>query len=78
MNNFVNDMLHGSPSALRIDALWKVTSLILFHYFQCLFDFDFGSWCNSQEYEAGETKEARFVKDLDRFEMASQGVLAVY
>ncbi|KAI0825774.1 HD domain-containing protein [Irpex lacteus] len=25
-----------------------------------------------QEYEAGETPEAKFVKDLDRFEMASQ------
>ncbi|KAF9244117.1 HD domain-containing protein, partial [Melanogaster broomeanus] len=23
MNNFVHDMLHGSPAALRIEALWK-------------------------------------------------------
>ncbi|PCH44457.1 hypothetical protein WOLCODRAFT_139023 [Wolfiporia cocos MD-104 SS10] len=27
-----------------------------------------------QEYEDGQTKEARFVKDLDRFEMASQAL----
>ncbi|KAF9025333.1 protein F45F2.9, isoform a [Hymenopellis radicata] len=27
-----------------------------------------------KEYEAGETPEARFVKDLDRFEMASQAL----
>ena len=24
MHNFVHDMLHGSPVALRIEALWKV------------------------------------------------------
>ncbi|KAF9461078.1 HD domain-containing protein [Collybia nuda] len=47
MHNFVHDMLHSSPAALRIEALW-------------------------QEYEAGQTAEAKFVKDLDRFEMASQ------
>ncbi|KIJ65187.1 hypothetical protein HYDPIDRAFT_175205 [Hydnomerulius pinastri MD-312] len=47
MHNFVHDMLHGSPAALRIEALWK-------------------------EYEDGETDEARFVKDLDRLEMALQ------
>ncbi|KAG2063792.1 hypothetical protein BDR04DRAFT_1037069 [Suillus decipiens] len=47
MRNFVHDMLHGSPAALRIDALWN-------------------------EYEEGETSEAKFVKDLDRLEMALQ------
>ncbi|KAF8993796.1 HD domain-containing protein [Cyathus striatus] len=47
MNNFVHTMLHNSPAAQRIEALWK-------------------------EYEDGETAEAKFVKDLDRFEMASQ------
>ncbi|KAG1722650.1 hypothetical protein EDD22DRAFT_831291 [Suillus occidentalis] len=47
MRNFVHDMLHGSPAALRIEALWK-------------------------EYEEGETNEAKFVKDLDRLEMALQ------
>ncbi|KAG0698249.1 HD domain-containing protein [Suillus ampliporus] len=47
MRNFVHDMLHGSPAALRIEALWN-------------------------EYEEGETDEARFVKDLDRLEMALQ------
>ncbi|KAI0664462.1 HD domain-containing protein [Cubamyces menziesii] len=47
MHNFVHEMLHNSPSAQRIEALWK-------------------------EYEEGETKEAQFVKDLDRFEMACQ------
>ncbi|KAK2462253.1 hypothetical protein APHAL10511_005749 [Amanita phalloides] len=49
MHNFVHDMLHCSPAAQRIFALWK-------------------------EYEEGETAEARFVKDLDRFEMASQAL----
>ncbi|KAF9054038.1 HD domain-containing protein [Panaeolus papilionaceus] len=49
MKNFVTDMLHDSPAALRIEALWK-------------------------EYEEGETVEARFVKDLDKFEMASQAL----
>lgn len=47
MHNFVHEMLHNSPAAQRIEALW-------------------------QEYEAQETDEARFVKDLDRFEMALQ------
>ncbi|KAJ8579745.1 HD domain-containing protein [Rhizopogon salebrosus TDB-379] len=47
MHNFVHGMLHGSPAALRIEAIWK-------------------------EYEEGETHEARFVKDLDRLEMALQ------
>jgi len=43
----VEDMLHGTPAAQRIEVLWN-------------------------EYEAGETAEARFVKDLDRIEMALQ------
>ncbi|OAX41054.1 HD domain-containing protein [Rhizopogon vinicolor AM-OR11-026] len=47
MHNFVHDMLHGSPAALRIEAIWE-------------------------EYEEGETNEAKFVKDLDRLEMALQ------
>ncbi|KAI0060664.1 HD domain-containing protein [Artomyces pyxidatus] len=49
MHNFVHDMLHNSPAAQRIEALW-------------------------QEYEDQATDEARFVKDLDRFEMASQAL----
>ncbi|KNZ72429.1 HD domain-containing protein C4G3.17 [Termitomyces sp. J132] len=49
MHNFVHDMLHGSPAALRVLDLWK-------------------------EYEEGKSEEARFVKDLDRFEMASQAL----
>ncbi|KAK0203112.1 HD domain-containing protein [Desarmillaria ectypa] len=48
MHNFIHEMLHNSPAAQRIEALWK-------------------------EYEDGKTPEARFVKDLDRFELASQG-----
>ncbi|KAF8903425.1 HD domain-containing protein [Gymnopilus junonius] len=47
MYNFVNDMLHDTPAAQRIYALWE-------------------------EYEEGQSAEAKFVKDLDRFEMASQ------
>ncbi|PPQ97859.1 hypothetical protein CVT26_013028 [Gymnopilus dilepis] len=49
MYNFVHDMLHDSPAAQRIYALWE-------------------------EYEAGKSAEAKFVKDLDRFEMASQAL----
>ncbi|TFK39492.1 HD domain-containing protein [Crucibulum laeve] len=49
MHNFVHVMLHNSPAAQRIEALWR-------------------------EYEEGETAEAKFVKDLDRFEMASQAL----
>ncbi|KAH7924313.1 hypothetical protein BV22DRAFT_1105596 [Leucogyrophana mollusca] len=49
MQNFVHEMLHGSPAALQIEALWK-------------------------EYEEQETDEAKFVKDLDRFEMATQAL----
>ncbi|KAI0046527.1 HD domain-containing protein [Auriscalpium vulgare] len=49
MRNFVHEMLHDSPAAKRIQALW-------------------------QEYEDQATDEARFVKDLDRFEMASQAL----
>ncbi|KAI0831911.1 HD domain-containing protein [Trametes gibbosa] len=51
MHNFVHEMLHDSPAAQRIEALWKTPS---------------------QEYEKGDSKEAKFVKDLDRFEMACQ------
>ncbi|TFK51989.1 HD domain-containing protein [Heliocybe sulcata] len=47
MHNFVHEMLHNSPAAQRIHALW-------------------------QEYEEGLSEEARFVKDLDRLEMALQ------
>lgn len=49
MQNFVHEMLHDSPAALRIMSLWK-------------------------EYEVQVTPEARFVKDLDRFEMAAQAL----
>ncbi|KAJ4477254.1 HD domain-containing protein [Lentinula aciculospora] len=49
MHVFVHEMLHNSPAAQRIEALWK-------------------------EYEDRETPEARFVKDLDRFEMATQAL----
>ncbi|KAG8932742.1 hypothetical protein FRC02_000643 [Tulasnella sp. 418] len=49
MNNFVHDMLHYSPAAQRIEALWN-------------------------EYEAQETEEARFVKDLDLLEMGLQAM----
>ncbi|GAW10193.1 HD domain-containing protein [Lentinula edodes] len=49
MHIFIHEMLHDSPAAQRIGALWK-------------------------EYEDRETPEARFVKDLDRFEMATQAL----
>ncbi|KAH6916327.1 HD domain-containing protein [Coprinopsis sp. MPI-PUGE-AT-0042] len=48
MQNFVQEMLHGTPEVgQKIQSLWE-------------------------EYEKQETSEARFVKDLDRFEMAAQ------
>jgi putative hydrolases of HD superfamily len=28
MHNFVHDMLHGSPAALRIKSIWQVSSLL--------------------------------------------------
>jgi len=49
MQNFVQEMLHDSPAALKIMSLWT-------------------------EYEEQTTAEARFVKDLDRFEMAAQAL----
>ncbi|KAH9479859.1 5'-deoxynucleotidase HDDC2 [Psilocybe cubensis] len=49
MHNIVHDMLHNSPAAQKINALWM-------------------------EYEDGKSPEAKFVKDLDRFEMASQAL----
>ncbi|KAI0316809.1 hypothetical protein OF83DRAFT_1244650 [Amylostereum chailletii] len=49
MHNFVHEMLHNSPAAQRMEALW-------------------------QEYEDQSSDEARFVKDLDRFEMATQAL----
>ncbi|KAH9479817.1 5'-deoxynucleotidase hdd1 [Psilocybe cubensis] len=49
MHNIVHDMLHNSPAAQKINALWM-------------------------EYEDGQSPEAKFVKDLDRFEMASQAL----
>ncbi|QRV88824.1 HD domain-containing protein [Ceratobasidium sp. AG-Ba] len=47
MRVMLSDMLHDSPAAKRIEALWE-------------------------EYEGQITPEARFVKDLDRLEMALQ------
>lgn len=28
MHNFMHEMLHGSPAALRIEALWKVGGVV--------------------------------------------------
>ena len=55
MNNFVHEMLHSSPAALRIEALWRVSEFIedLLRSIDCL---------SYQEYEEGQTAEARFVK----------------
>ena len=54
MQNFVHGMLHGSPAALKIESLWKVWAGIASNL---------GTYAESiQEYEAQETKEARFVK----------------
>ena len=48
-------MLHSSPAALRIEALWRVSE-----FFEDLFrSTDYLSY---QEYEEGQTAEARFVK----------------
>ncbi|KAI0642433.1 HD domain-containing protein [Trametes meyenii] len=67
MRNFVHDMLHNSPAAQRMHALWKASrlpSLIALVFIEY--------YANNKEYEEGESKEAKFVKDLDRFEMACQ------
>ena len=69
MHNFVHDMLHASPAALRIEALWKVRppGLLLTPPSTSM------RRRGLQEYEQGATPEAKFVKDLDRLEMALQG-----
>ncbi len=57
MHNFVHEMLHDSPAALRIMTLWNVRYTPLA---SCLSK---RYWMTRlQEYEAQETKEARFVK----------------
>ena len=69
MHNFVHDMLHASPAALRIEALWKVRppGLLLTPPSTSM------RRRGLQEYEQGAIPEAKFVKDLDRLEMALQG-----
>lgn len=62
MQNFVHGMLHGSPAALRIETIWKVSPASDVRLNSFSFRTDFFS--SSQEYEEGETHEARFVKGL--------------
>jgi hypothetical protein len=57
MHNFVHVMLHNSPAAQKIESLWLVrffrsvvSSITNYLLLDC------------QEYEAGQTNEARFVK----------------
>ena len=54
MQNFVHEMLHGSPAAQHIMSLWKVGN--------ALARFPGGSLYGLQEYEEQQTNEARFVK----------------
>lgn len=57
MHNFVHEMLHNSSAAQRIEALWQVSIYILQVYSAGVY------WMiRYQEYESGETAEARFVK----------------
>jgi hypothetical protein len=81
IRNFVTEMLHDSPAAQRILALWMVRDIIGYFYVVSCY--------HEQEYEEQVTPEARFVKgrrnlitnkdsltryaDLDRIEMALQG-----
>ncbi|KAF9025328.1 hypothetical protein BDZ89DRAFT_1040617 [Hymenopellis radicata] len=68
MMALVHDLAEAqSPAAQRMEALWKVFHLHS-HVTRVVADSEL------KEYEAGETPEARFVKDLDRFEMASQAL----
>ena len=56
MHNFVHDMLHSSPAAQRMYALWKVPMIIRSSGMNQLM-------LNvTQEYEDGQSAEAKFVK----------------
>ena len=56
MHNFVHEMLHHSPAAQRIEALWQVQLSLAPVISKPIFDSSF------QEYEDQLTPEARFVK----------------
>lgn len=73
MHNFVHEMLHDSPAAQRMLALWKVGA----HSITCMLLpcdlslFTFGlSHLLHQEYEEGKTDEARFVKGMAQYSNA--------
>lgn len=57
MQNFVHEMLHNSPAARRIQALWQV------HVSRTQAILKFTSF-SPQEYEDQLTPEARFVKGV--------------
>lgn len=54
MQNFVHDMLHDSSPATRMLDLWQVIDYYL--------SFVEKSDLTQQEYEEGQTDEAKFVK----------------
>ena len=55
MHNFVHEMLHHSPAAQRIEALWQVQLWLAPVISKPILD-------SFQEYEDQLTPEARFVK----------------
>jgi len=89
MTSFLEEMLGGGEAADRIRELWNVrprspsflSSLLLVLSFSpaepslyLSFSSDASESRSTQEYEAGQTPEAKFVKDLDRLELCLQTV----
>ena len=71
MHNFVHDMLHDSPAAQRMLALWQVGAHLVVHFPTVVLPIWVGTSAAAtfinydllqQEYEEGKTDEARFVK----------------
>ena len=66
MDNFLDEMLGGEgnrEARERFRSLWDVS-----------YSHDRWAQLSPQEYETRETPESRLVKDLDRLELALQGV----
>jgi hypothetical protein len=70
MHNFVHGMLHGSPAALRIEAIWKEYEEGETH------EARFVKGLSSHPTRAVDDFDASVI-DLDRLEMALQGVWCI-
>lgn len=60
MQNFVHEMLHDSPPAKRMMDLWQVIDSLIFRQRFSTEESDL----TKQEYEEGQTDEAKFVKGI--------------